>query len=341
MKKQHPVYKKVGVSLLVLAVVLCYTTGYAETRQLIPVGQTVGITLDMKGVTIVDTTDVEGYDGKKTAPAQSAGLRAGDIIEEINGETIDSADELERIVAKSGETALTILIRRNEEEKEYSVTPALSCADGNYRIGVWIKDAASGIGTITYLDPNTLEFGALGHGIAETPQQRAISIRNGEVLDARIVSIQKGSRGQPGELVGVFTEDEKKLGTVSSNTEVGLRGVLDKKAKLNTVMEPIPVANRGEVREGDAEMLANVEEGKIETFSIEIQKINKDADNPKGMVIKVTDRRLLDKTGGIVQGMSGSPIIQNGKLVGAVTHVFVSDAARGYGIFMDSMLGAE
>ena len=330
--------QKIRGIFFVLLFVIFQMTGFAEGISLVPVGQTVGITLDMKGVTVVDTTDVEALDGKRSAPAKDGGIRAGDIIEEIDDSPIDSASDMERLIANCGGEEMKLIIRRGENRKECKVTPTLSADDEKYRIGVWIKDAASGIGTITYFNPETKEFGALGHGITEMPEQKVISIRNGEVLDASIVSVRKGGKGQPGELVGVFTEDDRKLGNVSANTEVGLKGTIDEPKELKTVMEPITVAERSEVKEGDAEILANVEEGKIEKFSVEIQKINKDANNPKGMVIKVTDNRLLDKTGGIVQGMSGSPIIQNGKLVGAVTHVFVNDPSRGYGIFIENML---
>ncbi len=329
---------KVLSGLLTVLLSLGTIPGFAAAESLIPVGQTVGVTLDMKGVTIVDTTDVEDQDGNLSSPAKDAGLRAGDVIESINGKTMDSAKDLEEIIAKQGGEELTIQMKRGNEEKECHLTPVLSGTDGVYRLGIWIKDAASGIGTVTYIDPETGEFGALGHGIAETPESEAIEVKGGEILDASIVSIQKGGKGQPGELVGVFTEDDKKLGTVYANTLVGLKGTIVQGADLKPIMDAVPVATRDEVETGNAEILSNVEEGSIEKFSVEIQKINRDTDNPKGMVIKVTDPKLLEKTGGIVQGMSGSPILQNGKIVGAVTHVFVNDPTRGYGIFIENML---
>ena len=327
-----------AVGLLVFFLILGQTSVFAEGRTLVPVGQTVGVTLDMEGVTIVDTADVESYDGKRYAPAKEAGLKAGDVVEEINGTVIKSAQQLEELVNDQGESTLEVKAKRQGEEKQFQVQAALSSADGHYRMGVWIKDAASGIGTVTYFDPQTREFGALGHGISENPDQEAIPIQGGSILKATVVSIQKGGKGQPGELVGVFTEGKEKLGSIASNTVVGLRGSLDAKAELDTIMEPVPVADRSEAQEGPAEILSNIEGNKVDTFSIEIQKINKDADNTKGMVVKVTDPRLLEKTGGIVQGMSGSPILQNGKLICAVTHVFLNDPTRGYGIFMDLML---
>ncbi len=310
-------------------------------EKLVPVGQTVGVTMDMKGITVVDIADVESYNGKCATPAKDAGIRAGDVIETIDGKLLDSANNFEKIIAESDGKELEITLRRGDEKKTCSVKPSLSSQDGKYRLGVWVKDAASGIGTVTYLNPDTGEFGALGHGISEKPEGNVIGISGGEILDARIVSIQKGGRGQPGELVGVFTEKDKKLGTVTENTEVGIKGIVQDGVQLSSVMDAIPIAKRDEVKTGKAEILSNIEESKIEKFEIEIQKINRDTENPKGMVIKVTDKKLLDKTGGIVQGMSGSPIIQEGKLVGAVTHVFVNDPTRGYGIFLENMLAKE
>lgn len=330
--------KRIGIGLLLFFLVLWEIPARAEEIQLIPVGQTVGVTLDMEGVTVVDTTDVEDYDGKRYTPAKDAGLRAGDVIESINGITIESAKQLEEVVNNQGNTELDILAKRKGDEKHFHAAAALSNQDGHYRLGIWIKDAASGIGTITYLNPETMEFGALGHGISENANEDALSIQGGEVWMANVVSIQKGGKGQPGELVGVFAEGKEKLGEVQSNTIVGLKGVVEESKHLNIDMNPLQIASRQDVCEGEAEILANVEENRVERFSVEIQKINKDVTSTKGMVVKVTDPKLLEKTGGIVQGMSGSPIIQNGKLVGAITHVFVDDPTRGYGIFIENML---
>lgn len=330
--------KRTGLGFLFLLLFFCDLTVCAKEMQLIPVGQTVGVTLDMEGVTIVDTTDVEDYDGKRHTPAKDAGLRSGDVIKSINGITIESAKQFEEVVNQHGETELSILAKRKGEEKKVKASATLSNQDGHYRLGVWIKDAASGIGTITYFDPETKEFGALGHGISEHPDADAIPIQGGEIWRADVVSIQKGSKGQPGELVGVFAEGKEKLGEVQSNTACGLTGVLECSEFLNTCMDAIPIATREEACEGKAEILANIKENQVETFEIEIQKINQDVTNAKGMVVKVTDPNLLEKTGGIVQGMSGSPILQNGRIVGAVTHVFVNDPTRGYGIFIENML---
>lgn len=331
--------KKLFKSIIsTIAISVLTITVNADTTRLIPVGQTVGVTLDMKGVTVVDTTDIEDVSGNKATPAKDCGLCAGDVIIEINGNEINSAKELEDKICDNKGSELRLKINRNNNEKELKVKPVMSGIDDKYRIGVWVKDAASGIGTVTYLNPESNEFGALGHGITDLSDNKIVSIKNGNIMESKVVSVRKGGKGHPGELVAVFTENDNKLGRVSSNSEVGVKGQLDKNAEFNLIMDAVEVANREEVTEGTAEIICNIEEGKIKKYSVEIQKINKDINNPKGMVIKVKDDELLRKTGGIVQGMSGSPILQNGKIVGAVTHVFVNDPTRGYGIFIENML---
>lgn len=314
---------------------------FAEEKTLMPVGKTIGITLNIKGVIVTETTEVIDYDGKKSFPAKEAGIESGDSIEKVNGHVVTSARDFEEIINENGATPLNLTVNRNGKVKEVTVNATLSCIDGFYRIGVWIKDAASGIGTITYVDPISKEFGALGHAISEIPDGTPLPISNGDILDAAVVSVHKGEKGTPGELIGIFTDDNKKLGEINSNTPIGIKGIINENSTLIENSKEISVAKRHEVYEGDAQILSNIEEDHIETFSVEIQKINKDETNTRGMIIKVTDSRLIEKTGGIVQGMSGSPVIQNGKLVGAVTHVFVNDPTRGYGIFIENMLADE
>ncbi len=331
--------RKKSVRFLLLTLFFSFFNfpAYAEEVFLIPMGQTIGVTLDMKGVTIVDTTDVEDYENNRHTPAKDAGLRSGDRIESIDGMEIASAKQLEEVVNNRGENVINIVFRRNGKTDSCKVKPELSNKDGHYRIGVWIKDAASGIGTITYCNPETGAFGALGHGISDATEE-VLSITGGDLWKANVVSVQKGGKGNPGELIAVFSEGKGKIGDVQSNSTVGLKGTIEKEEVRMISTSPIPVAKREEVTEGTAEIWANVEEEKVEKFSVEIQKINKDTESTKGMIIKITDERLLSKTGGIVQGMSGSPILQNGRIVGAVTHVFVNDPTRGYGIFIENML---
>lgn len=334
-------FKKQNMAVLALSFFLisfCYRPVFADECMLVPVGRTVGVTLKLDGVAVSDTAAVKGYDNKSYTPAADAGIKSGDVIKRINGTEIDDVDAFETVVNEQGDMPLKVEYTENGVEKTTDVNAVLSAEDGFYRVGVWIKDAVSGIGTVTYYNPQTREFGALGHEIAETQTSGAVRLSGGEILRAEVVAVQKGERGNPGELIGVFSEGEGKLGSVSSNSSVGLKGTAESNAFESETGAAIPTAQRDEVCEGEAEIAANVENNKTEKYSVEIQKINKDTDNEKGMIIKVTDQRLLDKTGGIVRGMSGCPIIQNGKLVGAVTHVLVNDPTRGYGIFIENML---
>ena len=335
----NKLFKKQGITvgLLLFLVSFCYRPVFA-LEDLVPVGQTVGVTLKLDGISIADTAEVKDCDGKFCAPAREAGLQSGDIIKKINGAAVDSVEALEKTVNAQGDKPMNIEYTRNGENKTAEVTAATSADDGLYRLGIWIKDAVSGIGTITYYNPQTKEFGALGHGISETPSDGTLEVSGGDVLQAEIVSVQKGERGNPGELIGVFSEGEGKLGTVTSNSSVGLKGKIESDSFAAAAVSAIPTAAKDEVTEGAAEIAANVEKNSVDRYSVEIQKINKDSDDAKGMIIKVTDKRLLEKTGGIVRGMSGCPIIQNGRLVGAVTHVLVNDPTRGYGIFIENML---
>lgn len=328
-----------------LSILLCFflavslpTWAEDSVRKLIPVGQTVGVTLEFGGVEVVDVVDFSDYDGKTHSPAKDAGIVAGDLILEINGAAVNTTKDLRDIVNKNGEGELTVLYRHDGQDREAKMTPAISNTDGMLCLGIWIKDAASGIGTLTYYDPETGEFGALGHGICDAGTGNIIDITGGDILKSTIVAVQKGEKGQPGELIGVFADGKEKLGKIASNVDDGLKGTIDAGAHLNTVSDALEIATRDEVHEGDAYILSNVEEDRIDRFEVEIQKINESESSSKSMVVKIKDKNLIEKTGGIVQGMSGSPIIQDNKLVGAVTHVFVNDPTRGYGIFISNML---
>ncbi|MEG2669253.1 MAG: SpoIVB peptidase, partial [Oscillospiraceae bacterium] len=326
-------YKK---CLLGLCILLAFSTpimAEESEKKLVPVGQAIGVTLDLGGIEVVDVVSFYDYDDKKHSPALDAGINVGDSILEINSKEVEDVKSFKEVLNHNGDKEIAILIRRNGENKEVRMTPAISNTDGKFSIGVWIKDAASGIGTLTYYDPETMKFGALGHGITDPKSGKPMDISGGDILCSTIVAIQKGSKGQPGELIGVFADGKEKIGQITDNSENGICGTIKDKTKVNVTSEAIPVANRNEVTEGKAYILSNINENRIEQFEIQIQKINKCENSSKGMVIKITDEKLLEQTGGIVQGMSGSPIIQNGKLVGAITHVFVNEPTRGYGIF--------
>lgn len=311
------------VTVAILFLIMLPYKVTAEERRLVPLGKTVGITAKLSGISIVNVTEFENSEGKICSPASNAGLMPEDIIISIDGREINSVKELESFTDNSNGKKITIAVLRDGEKKEIDVFPAKSRDDNKYRIGVWIKDASSGIGTITYYDAKTGEFGALGHGICDE-NDRLINISEGDIFETEVTSIMRGEKGKPGELIALFSDDRCHLGKVNKNTEYGIFGNLTSDIIKEAPLGEIPIASRSEVKEGEVTILSNVEGKNIAQYSAEICRINKDTDSTKGMIVKITDNRLIEKTGGIVRGLSGSPIIQNGKLVGAVTHVCVN-----------------
>jgi len=318
-----------------------------ERRYVIPLGQSVGVDVEMVGVKVVEIADVVDENRQTRAPAREAGIQVGDNIVSINGEAVETVDDIARIIndeidENSEPTTevepIEVQIRRGERDLNLTIEPQRDVDDGTLRIGAWVKDSTSGIGTLTFYDPESSGFGALGHGITNT-EGEPIQISGGNILSSTVVSVTPSERGQIGELRGIFLRQHETLGEITTNNNQGLYGTLDSEMLDLRYAEEMPVATRNEVRTGNAQILSNIDSVRIETFDIEIQRIMRNtSDNTKEMVIRVTDEDLLNRVGGIVQGMSGSPIIQNDKVVGAVTHVFVNDPTRGYGIFLESML---
>ncbi len=301
--------------------------------KLCPGGNAFGVKLKTGGVIIVGINDIEGYNKN---PARDSGLRIGDIIISINGKRILTADDVTKAINESDGNEISISYKRNGEEQSLTLQPLLDKTDGKYKTGIWVRDSTAGIGTVTFIDPQTGSFGGLGHGICDIDTGILLPIEHGDLYNVVISGINKGAVGTPGELRGFFLDDKK--GTVNSNTECGVFGqVFEMPDELS---EPIPIALRDEIKTGPAELICTTEENVKTSYDIEIQKIFDQSTNTKNFIVKVTDDRLIEKTGGIVQGMSGSPIIQNGKLIGAVTHVLVNDPKRGYGIFIENMLTA-
>jgi stage IV sporulation protein B len=255
---------------------------------------------------------------------------------------VQSDSQVADIVNQTGQTgnSLDILIKRNGQTLNLAINPLLCNETNRYRIGLFVRDSAAGVGTMTFYDPKSGAYGALGHVITDSDTNQPIDVERGKIVSASISGIQYGRRGQPGEKIGVFIDEEKTLGNIRKNCNFGIFGSLTQPMTSTEANgEAIPVASMSQVTVGPAEILTVVDGQNIERFSIEIQKVTvQETPETKGMVIKITDPRLLERTGGIIQGMSGSPIIQNGKLVGAVTHVFVHDPTRGYGCFIDWML---
>ncbi len=281
---------------------------------------------------VVATSDL---DGSGPSPAEDCGLKEGDLILRIDNETIRSTEHLQSILQERGEEPLTLTIRRGGKTSSVD-TCALLCDDGVYRLGIWIRDSMAGIGTLTFYDPDTGQYGALGHGITDVDTHVLMPLSSGSIMETAVKAVKKGQRGDPGELRGDFSV-QRDVGTVSANTDAGIFGVAEESAFANAG-EAIPVARTEEVRPGPATILCTVSGDETESYEVEIIRLCPDTRDLRDLLLKVTDRRLLDATGGIVQGMSGSPIIQDGKLVGAVTHVMVNDPTRGYGIFLENML---
>lgn len=306
--------------------------------ELIPCGKTVGVQMDTDGLLVLDTGYVENRSGEKETPTKNI-LRPGDLILQANGEDLPNKETFLQVVEENGEKPMTLLIRRDGEEQTVEATPVYSCTDGSCKLGVWIRDSIQGIGTVTFYDEETDSFGALGHGIYDVDTGGLMELKQGKITEAVLTEIVKGQKGAPGELSGRL-ETEEVLGEIKKNTEIGIYGNTDQTAVFTG--KSYPVASQTEIHTGDAVILSNIEGDEVKSYDIEIEKISRfGSDASKGLVVHITDEELLEKTGGIVQGMSGSPILQDGKLVGAVTHVFVQDPTRGYGIFIENMLEEE
>jgi len=313
-----------------------------ERRTVIPLGTAVGVDIDMRGVKVVEVGNLVDENNKTRSPARDAGIRAGDNIVRVNGIDVQSVEDVTGIINEQADdvefTSIEFEIERQNKSLNITVEPKRSNDDGELRIGAWVKDSTSGIGTLTFYDPENSTFGALGHGITDGNGE-PINIEGGSILNSTVVSVTRSERGQIGELRGIFLEGGRELGEIKVNNNQGLYGTLDKERLDLHSSEEMPVARKNEIRTGRAQILSNIESVRVEAFDIEIQRINRNTtDNTKEMVIRITDDELLSRVGGIVQGMSGSPIIQNDSVVGAVTHVFVNDPTRGYAISIESML---
>ncbi len=304
-----------------------------DRKMVVPGGCAFGIKMHTDGVLVVGLSDIQ-KGTQNLNPAKDAGLKVGDIIKDINEMPINRNTDIARLIAQSNGEEVKITGVRGDMEMDFYLKPIQSDYDGGYKAGIWVRDSSAGIGTMTYYDPDSLSFGGLGHAICDIDTGEPMPLFSGEIVDVNISGVHIGQSGKPGELKGTFVGEEP-LGALYTNSEAGIFGVLN--TPIHEI-EPIPMALKQEIVPGPATILSTVSGNKPESFDILIEKVNyADTTPTKNMVIKVVDERLLSISGGIVQGMSGSPILQDGRLVGAVTHVFVNDPTRGYGIFAENM----
>lgn len=308
-------------------------------EEVVPGGQSLGIKLHTSGVVVVGFNEISTNDSKES-PAEESGVEIGDIILQLNGHKIDDMQTFKTFMTKYQNSDSTIELRIKRKEHIFPVEIEPKKDQDNYKLGLYIRDATAGIGTMTFYDPLTMRYGALGHVIADQQTKKPLDIFDGQIVLSDVTSINKGESGSPGEKKAKFSKTDEPIGSIQKNSDYGVYGKLAQNDFTNKQdIEPIPVAPANEVKEGKAKIRTVVEGKKVEEFDVEIVS-SVPSKNPetKGMVVQVTDEALLEQTGGIVQGMSGSPIIQNGKIVGAVTHVFLNDPTSGYGVHLEWML---
>ena len=317
---------KLRYSLLSVIAVLgiFFSAAEAEEIRVVPLGKAVGIQVYTDGLLVVGSSEVNGEN-----IAKKYGIKINDRIMSINGEDAKSCEQLSEAINLSPKN-VELSVRRDNQDILINAVPAMT-GDNIYRLGLWVRDSTAGIGTLTYYEPSSNTFAALGHSINDVDTGNILSVKSGNIRDCSILSVTKSTKGSPGELNGAFDGD--KTGEVQLNTHIGIFGSFD--APPQNSEEAIPIAAKAQLHEGEAYIISDVL-GQRDKYTVKIDKITNDAD--KGLVIEITDQRLLDATGGIVQGMSGSPIIQDGRLAGAVTHVFVNNPSKGYGTLAENMI---
>ena len=311
----------------------------SDDLRLYPGGQAVGVALHTKGVLVVGTSDLTGAN----SPARLAGIKPGDIIMEADGRSIESTDDLTAIVSAYGASPLPLTVLRGESTLSLTLQAKRDGQSGEYRIGAWVRDSTAGVGTMSFY--GELEkgqgvcYGALGHAITDADTQQVLTVGAGEVMLADVVDVRKGQAGHPGELKGSFLREARVLGSIRRNNIYGIYGTLKKAQEHPIYPEGLPIGRRDAVHEGAATILCTVDAEGMKEYDVQITQVTRQSSPAqRSMVIKVTDEELLEKTGGIVQGMSGSPIIQDGRLIGAITHVFVNQPDMGYGLYIEWML---
>lgn len=310
-------------------------------EELVPCGKVVGIRVSTEGILVLGVGQFE-IGEEEVSPCKGL-LQPGDLIVSCNGEKLYHKEDLKNHIEASQDEVIKLQVMRGKEEKSIAIRPQYSYLDHEYKIGLWVRDSTQGIGTITYVNPETGDFGALGHGIVDNETKYMMPVREGEMLEADITRIKKGEKGEPGEISGVINyEEESYLGDIQKNTAIGIYGVLNQTVVEALEYPTVPIAFQDEIHEGRASVLIDLDGTGAKEYEVRIQKVSKYSSEPsKSMVIEIKDEELLAQTGGIIQGMSGSPILQDGKLIGAITHVFIHDPTKGYGIFIENMLNNE
>ena len=336
-EKARPWIAAALVAALVLAPLLwAQPASAAESRRtVVPIGRTVGIKLFSDGVMVVGFSEVPSAEGACT-PARECGLREGDIITHINREEVDTIEQVQQLLQQNKDQTMSIRAVREDRQVQFT-TQAVQCSsDGQYKLGAWIRDSMAGIGTVTFWEPESGVFGALGHGINDVDTALLMPLQSGSILYSEVAEVKRGEKGEPGELRGAF-QVQRDMGSLYANTVSGVFGMLTDQS-LAEQAQAMPVALREEVHTGPAVIRSNISGDEVAEYEVEITRVYPQGGDTRQLMLKVTDSALLEATGGIVQGMSGSPILQDGKLVGAVTHVLVNDPTQGYGILAETML---
>lgn len=306
--------------------------------EVYPGGIPIGVRVNSEGVLIVGYSDISINNEKQESPGKAGGLEIGDVILKVNGIEMDNAQDLLKTLKNLDKDVIKVDILRNGQ----TMTKVIKLQKENekdYKIGLWIRDSTAGVGTLTFYDKVTGKFGALGHPITDCDTNETFLIKDGDVVESSIISVRKGEKGCPGELKGIFINENNPNGKIEKNTQSGIFGEINNCSNILKNSSPMKIGLRNEITEGSAKIITTIDEKGPQEFNIEIEKLlNQSTPGSKSMVIKITDPRLIEKTGGIVQGMSGSPIIQNNKIVGAVTHVLINKPDTGYGIYIEWML---
>lgn len=331
---------KANLMLLGLLPIKEITLNIIPDLKVVPSGEAIGVRIESKGVLVVGLSSITDIKGRRCSPAADAGFEAGDKIIEIDGNQVEKERDIIDYLnnRRNTEDRVKVLVEKEGSKHNIYVKPVKCEEDSIYRIGLWVRDNIAGVGTMTFYDPKSRVFGALGHGITDVDSGVLVDINSGKIIKSKIASIQKAKKTVPGELVGVFYDNDDEYGVIHKNTSFGIYGKLTNKQRPSKT-KPVSIGLNSQIEEGYAKILTTIEGNKVEEFDIEIQKVMRQrSSESKSMIIRITDKRLIEKTGGIVQGMSGSPIIQDDKLIGCVTHVLVNDPTKGFGISIEWML---